>query len=320
MEKTSGKVGARAWDATVAGAHAGIGTLWFLLRIILPVTLAVAILEWSGILAEFAIFLSPVMGLIGLPGEASLVLISSVLLNIYSAIAVAGSLALNLRAATILALMCLTAHNLIVETAVMRKTGSSAIKMVLLRIGMALLSAFILNLVLPEALAKSPFSVSISSTRLDFLPMLGAWSLSTLLLTIKIVVIVFAIMIGQKLLAEFRVMDLLSRLFAPLMRFFGLPASSSFLWIVINVVGYSYGAGIIVKEIEEGRMKPQDGDLFNHHAGICHSLLEDTALYLAVGIPFIWLTVPRIILAVAVVWLERFRRHFFRRSFRAGVA
>ncbi len=320
MENNSGKVGARAWKAAVAGAHSGIGTLWFLLRIILPVTLAVAILEWSGILAEFAKFLSPVMGLIGLPGEASLVFISSVLLNIYSAIAVAGSLALNLRDATILALMCLTAHNLLVETAVMRKTGSSAIKMVLLRIGMALLSAFILNLVLPEALANSPFSVSISSTRLDFLPMLGAWALSTLLLTVKIVVIVFVIMIGQKLLAEFRVMDLLSRFFAPLMRLFGLPASSSFLWIVINVVGYSYGAGIIVKEIEEGRMKPQDADLFNHHAGICHSLLEDTALYLAVGIPFLWLTLPRIVLAVAIVWLERFRRHFFRRSFRAGVA
>jgi hypothetical protein len=104
------------------------------------------------------------------------------------------------------------------------------------------------------------------------------------------------------------------------MQFFGLPASSSFLWIVINVVGYAYGAGIVVKEIEEGRMKPQDGDLFNHHAGMCHSLLEDTTLYAAVGIPIFWITLPRIVLAILVVWLERGRRHFFRRSFRAGVA
>jgi hypothetical protein len=320
MDSSAGNVVARARKAVAAGLRAGLGTLWFLLRIIVPVTFIVALLEWSGALAWIAALLSPAMRLIGLPGEAALVVISSILLNIYSAIAVAGSLALSLRDATILALMCLTAHNLIVETAVMRKTGSSGIKMVLLRLAMAVVGALVLNLLLPAALANQTFSVSFSATRLEFMPMLGAWALSTLKLSVKIVLIVFSIMIGQKLLAEFRVMDLLSRIFSPLMRFFGLPASSSFLWIVINIVGYSYGAGIVVKEIEDGKMKAQEGDLFNHHAGVCHSLLEDTALYMAVGIPFIWITLPRLLLAIAVVWLERFRRHYFRRSFRAGVA
>ena len=77
----------------------------------------------------------PIMGLVGLPGDAALVFISSVFLNIYSADrrslldvpSTCGS-------ATILAIMCLTAHNLIVETAVMKKTGSSGSKMVFLRI------------------------------------------------------------------------------------------------------------------------------------------------------------------------------------------
>jgi spore maturation protein SpmB len=310
----------RARTATVAGARAGAGTVWFLLRIIVPVTLAVALLDWSGILLWLARLLAPAMGLVGLPGEAALVILSSVLLNLYSAIAVAGSLELTLRDATILALICLTAHNLIVETAIMRKAGSSALKMVLLRLAMAIVSALLLDLLLPAALANARFSSVSSANRLDFLPMLGAWGLSTLALAFKIVVIVFALMVAQKLLAEFKVLDALSRFFAPLMQVFGLPSSSSFLWIVINVVGYAYGAGIVVKEIQEGRMKPQDGDLFNHHAAISHSLLEDTALYVAVGIPILWITLPRLALAILVVWLERFRRHFFRRSFRAGVA
>jgi spore maturation protein SpmB len=150
--------------------------------------------------------------------------------------------------------------------------------------------------------------------------MLGAWSLSTVRLSLKIVLFVVAVMITQRLLEEFGVMDFLSRLLAPVIRLFGLPREASFLWIVINIVGYAYGAGIIEEQVRAGRMKQQDADLFNHHAGLCHSLLEDTALFLAVGVPLFWITVPRLILALLAVWLERVRRHFFRHSFRVGTA
>jgi len=309
----------RVRRAALTGARNAAGNAWFLLRIIVPVTLAVAILGWSGILEVLARLLAPAMGLLGLPGEASLVLISSMLLNIYSAIAVAGSLGLDLRAATILAIMCLTAHNLLVETAVMKKTGSSASKMVALRIGVAILAGWLYNLLLPASLALSPFSAAAAAgSRPEFAAMLGQWALTTGKLALKICVIVLGIMVAQRLLEEFKVMDFLSRLLRPVMKFLGLPDSASFLWIVINVVGYAYGAGIVVEQIGAGRMKPQEGDLFNHNAGICHSLLEDTALYLAVGISLFWLTVPRLVLASAVVWLERARRHYFRRSFRVG--
>jgi hypothetical protein len=92
-----------------------------------------------------------------------------------------------------------------------------------------------------------------------------------------------------------------------------------FMWIVINIVGYAYGAGIIKAARDEGRMTLQEGDLFNHHAAISHSLLEDTVLYAAISIPVLWLIVPRLALAVVVVWGERLRRYLFRRSLKAGV-
>jgi hypothetical protein len=65
-------------------------------------------------------------------------------------------------------------------------------------------------------------------------------------------------------------------------------------------------------------MKRQEADLFNHHAAVSHSLLEDTILYAALGIPVFWLTVPRLAMAILVVWAERLRRTAFRRSFRVG--
>jgi spore maturation protein SpmB len=309
----------RAALAVFEGAKSSVSTVLFLLKVVVPVTLAVAVLDWLGVLAWASGLLGPLMGLIGLPGQAALVFLSSVFLNIYTAIAVAASLTLDLKSATILAVMCLTAHNMIVETAVMKKTGSSAVKMILLRIGAALAVGFVFDLILPAWMAGTPYSsAAASGSRPAFAPMIGAWAVSTGLLSLKIAAIVLGVMVAQRLLEEFHVLDLLSRLLAPFMKVFGLPRQASFLWIVINVVGYSYGAGIVQEQVASGGMKKQDADLFNHHAGLCHSLVEDTALYFTVGIPLFWITVPRLVMGALVVWLERARRHFVLRSFRAG--
>jgi spore maturation protein SpmB len=319
-ENQRGSVVARIVSAVRAGLPGAFHAIWFLLRVVVPVSLAVALFDWLGILLWISKLMSPVMALIGLPGEASLVFISSIFLNIYSAIAVASSMPLDSRAVTILAIMCLTAHNLVVETAVMKKTGSSGAKMIVLRIGWAFAAAFAFNLLLPQASA-SPIPVSsLEPAHPAFLGMLSLWGLSTARLALKIAIIVLAVTMAQRLLEEFAIMGILSRIFAPAMRVFGLPRDASFLWIVINAVGYAYGAGIVEEQVRAGRLKPQEADLFNHHAGLCHSLLEDTILFLAVGVPFLWITLPRLLLALVAVWLERARRRFFRRSFRVGTA
>lgn len=310
----------RAAAAARTGLTAGLKTSLYLLRIMVPVSLAVALLRWSGALGWTAGLLAPAMRLLGLPGEGALVLVSAATLNVYSAVAVIEGLSLSARETTILAIMCLSAHNLFIETAVMKSSGSSATKMVLLRVGTAVALAAALNLLLPASEAGQGVAATVAQAEPAFLPAMAAWGLSTLRLVVKILLLVEAIMVGQRLLEEFGIMDLLSRLVAPAMRVFGLSRDASFLWIVVNVVGYAYGAGIIVDRVKDGKMKPQEADLFNHHAAVCHSLLEDTALFLAIGVPLFWITIPRLAAALLVVWFERTRRHRFRRSFRVGTA
>lgn len=286
----------------------------------IPVSLVVFLLTWFKVIPVIAVVLEPFMKLFGLPGEAALVFISSILLNIYSAIAVMKTLSLSLHDIIILALMCLTAHNMIVETLVMKKTGSSALKMIILRIGMALFTAFILNLLLPAHFsATRTVTESISKNTVDFLQALQSWAVSLLELIKKIVLLVMSIMILQEILKEFSIAEKLSRLFAPLMSLFGLSKESSILWILVNTVGYAYGAGIIIKNVEEGTMTRTNADLFNHHAGMMHSLLEDTFLFLVIGVPVFWLIVPRVLLALIVVWLERLRRLYIKNMFKAGI-
>ncbi len=310
-------------------------TTWLLLRIMVPVSFVVAALEWLGVVNFLASYLDPVMKFFGLPGSASLVIISSVFLNIYSAIGIIGTLGLAGRSLTILAIMCLTAHNLPVELVVMKKTGSSVFKMIFLRLSMMVLAGWVFNAVLPpdspsaelelkaSAVAAAETGTVIDAPRPAYVrpPVLGAlksWGLSTLELLLKMVVLIVLIMILQKLLEETGVMSALSKLSAPILRIFGLPKGSSVLWLVIQVVGYAYGAAVLMDQVNEAKMSPRDGDLLNHHAAVCHSLLEDSALFAAIGVPLLWITLPRLAMAFIVVWLERLRRFFFRKSFEVG--
>lgn len=310
----------RFWSAIKKGILSGFATVLFLFKVMIPVSLAVFLLTWFKVIPVIAVVLEPFMKLFGLPGEAALVFLSSILLNIYSAIAVMKTLSLSLHDIIILSLMCLTAHNMIVETIVMKKTGSSALKMVFLRIGMALLTAFILNLILPAHFsATRTVTEPLTSGTVSFMQALESWAVSLLKLIRKIVLLVLSIMILQEILKEFSIAQRLSHLFAPLMSLFGLSKETSILWILVNTVGYAYGAGIIIKSVEEGTMTRTDADLFNHHAGMMHSLLEDTFLFLVIGVPVFWLVVPRIILALFVVWLERLRRIYIKNMFKAGI-
>lgn len=318
----------RSAQAAATSVAPALRATRFLVAVMVPVSLAVALLKEAGFIDLLSLWLDPAMSFIGLGGSSSLVFVSALLLNNYSAIAVIGTLGLPLRDVTILAVMCLIAHNLIIECAVMKRTGSSATKMALLRIFVALVAAFGLNLVLPGAPAHRAvgfvpsaelFDLSGLGFPLSRLPaVLGAWALASGLLIAKVAVLVSVLTAGQKILEEFGAIDRLGRAMAPLMLVFGLPASTSFLWIVANVLGLAYGSAIMIDRAESGKLPLADGDLFNHHAGISHSLLEDSILYMALGVGAFWVFVPRLVLAIAVVWLERGRRVLFRRSFRVG--
>jgi len=45
---------------------------------------------------------------------------------------------------------------------------------------------------------------------------------------------------------------------------------------------------------------------------ISHSLLEDTMVFVAIGVPVFWITIPRIFLAIVVVWMIRFILYLLR--------
>lgn len=148
--------------------------------------------------------------------------------------------------------MILAAHNMITETAVQKKTGSSAVRMVLVRTISSLIIGYTLNLIIPGGGKMAV--IEATATDLTLIEMLEVWFFKTLKLVVMMSVLIFTLSIIQRLLAEFGVIRWLSKFMRPVMAFFGLPAKTAFLWIVANTLGLAYGAAVMIDETESGKI------------------------------------------------------------------
>ncbi|MDA8211071.1 MAG: nucleoside recognition protein [Clostridia bacterium] len=127
------------------GLTKGLTTTWVLTKVMAPVYLAVTVLGQTPVMDWMARMAQPVMGLLGLPGEAATALVIGKVLNLYAAIGAMGALTLNTRETTVLALVLLISHNLFVETVVSKKTGIKVTSLVMVRIFGGFLAGMLLN-------------------------------------------------------------------------------------------------------------------------------------------------------------------------------
>jgi len=297
----------KLWSCIVEAFQPALKTGLWLLYITVPVSFAVLLLKVSGGLAIMAQFFKPVFSLLGLPGEAAIVFATACFLNIYSCIAVIETLGLAGRTVTILALMCLISHNLPVESAVQKKTGTSLMQMICIRLFASFAGAMALNMLLPaDAYQAATLAVDKVHVSAGFQSELTTWFIGISYLCGKIMIIVTLLMILQRILEEFGVTRLLSRTLKYPLMLLGVPHQAAFLWVVANTLGLAYGAGIIVDHVNRGRLSRAHAVILNYHIAISHSLLEDTFLFVAIGVSAGWITIPRIILAAIIVWLKRF--------------
>lgn len=276
-------------------------SFWFL-KIMLPVSFFVLLLSYFNILPYLSSFAAPLFSRLGLPGDAALVFVTSIFTNIYTVIALISTLDFSVREGIILAMMCLISHNYLVETLVQKKTGSSAVAMILLRFCCSFAAAWVLNLILPGfsgRMTGQPAEV------LGFSDTLFNWLQNSVLLSLKVVGIITLLMIVQRLLEEVGILKWLSSLLGPLMTLMGLPRQVAFLWLVGNTLGLAYGSAVLMDYAKQGKLSVREADLLNYHLAVSHSQLEDPILFAVLGLPVLWLIVPRIVLAIFVVWIKR---------------
>lgn len=139
------------WDykqTIIKGAKSGLKTTWELTKIIVPVYFIVTFLKHTFLLEFISDIFKPFMNVVGLPGEAAIVIVLGNMVNLYAAIGAIATLTLTAKEITIIAVMLSFSHSLFMETAVARKTGMNVLIVLVIRFSLAIASGIILNILL----------------------------------------------------------------------------------------------------------------------------------------------------------------------------
>ena len=127
------------------GAKDGLKTTWELAKVLVPVYFLITILKYTPLMDMMVGLFEPLTRLVGLPGEAALPLVIANLLTIYPALPAIIAFPFTTKEITIIATMILLCHSLLVEGAIARKAGTTAWKIISLRISTALVAGVLLN-------------------------------------------------------------------------------------------------------------------------------------------------------------------------------
>ena len=294
----------KLWASVKAALPAAAKICLWMIEVTAGVSFAIFLLKYFGVLQWLSVYLEPLFKHFGLPGAASLAWVSGYFVNCYSAIAAGVTMGLDVRQMTILAVMALCAHNMPIEVTVQKKTGTSAVLMIVVRTVSSIVMGLLLNLVLPAwgtAAAAEEATVCTDPFWTQFL----SWLLGMLHLALKMTCIIFLLNILQQIIADSGAVEPMSRFLAPLMKVFGLPASTAFFWVVANIIGLAYGGAAMMKEAESGKLSQHDIDLINLHVGVSHSNLEDLILFSLAGGVWWVILFSRWILSAVRVWIAR---------------
>lgn len=260
---------------------------WSLLKIMIPVMLAVKVAVELGVIPWLGAIFAPVMMLVGLPPEMGVVWATTCLVNLYGgAAALLGVLPetpLTVAQMTVLSVMMLAGHGLPLEQRICQKAGASLIVTAALRLGFALGYGAILSAI------YNGFDLLQQPLDITFLPHhsqqegWGDWLLASAESLLSMLGILVVLLLVLRLMDASGLTRLLTRLLSPVLRLMGIGPQATPLTMIGVLLGLSYGGGLIIRDSQAGRLPPRDTFLAIAFLCLCHSLIEDTLFMMALG-------------------------------------
>lgn len=284
------EIAAKPFNAVLGrGVRAGLSTAWMLGKIIFPITFALVLLQHTPVIGYVVAALEPVMGILGLRGEAAIPLVLGVFLNLYGAIAAISSLTLTVKEVFILAVMLSFAHNMFIETGVALKVGVRLWVVLLVRFGLAILWALLIKYGWQGGGEIARYSLVPEAAEV----VTGWGAISWLALkkaafsTLQVCAIVIPLMLIIQFLKEHLWLNRFSRKMGGVARLLGVKPNASLTLVAGFFTGLAYGAGIMVQAVEEDGVSRKDATLTLIFLMACHAVVEDTFLFVPLGIP-VW--------------------------------
>ncbi|MFO7818410.1 MAG: hypothetical protein R6V39_12125 [Desulfovibrionales bacterium] len=272
-----------------------------LFRIMIPIIIAVRILQDLGLISYLAVPLEPVMQLMGLPGSMGLVWATALVNNIYAGMIVFVSLPesahLSIAQVTVLSTVMLVAHALPVELKIAQKTGPRLVVQGIFRVGSAFILGILLNLIYSNGnLLQEPSTIlwNPDPAPSGYLQ----WALAQGRNLTAIFAIITSLMALTRILDKLRITNFFIRALRPLFQSMGIGRQAGPISIIGMIMGLSYGGGLIIHEVKNGNIPARDVFFSMTLMGICHSVIEDTLLMLLLGADLSGILWARIIYAL----------------------
>lgn len=303
MSKNSGKKWRRIrWRE---GLKSGLRTTWELGRIIFPVTLAVSVLQYTAVYDALLSGLTPVMALLGLPNEAAVPLVLGNLLNLYAAIGAILTMELTVKQVFILALMLSFSHSLPVEAAVCRRIGVSVSLVVGFRVLLALVVAGAVNLLWDGGGQVARYGLApVSEVEPSGWARISLGALQSATVGVfQLALIVFPVMVMIQVLRDLGALGWFGAKMRPLMRPFGIAPHGAVTMAGGLIFGLAFGAGVILEQVREQEFTKRELTLMILFLCACHAVIEDTLIFIPLGINVLPLLLIRLLAAVALTLL-----------------
>ncbi|MFG6114641.1 nucleoside recognition domain-containing protein [Halobacillus sp. MO56] len=282
------------------GLKQGLSVSWTLGKVIFPVTLIVTILRFTPVLPWAMEKIAPFMAWLGLSGEAAVPLVLGNFLNLYAGIAAIISFDFTVKEVFILAVMMSFSHNLLIESTVASRVGVSWWFVIGFRITLALLAAAVINLVWKGGGELADYGLAPQQQAAPEgwaeIIMQGLQTASMGIL--QLVLIVLPLMVFMQYLREKGWLDIFSGWVAPATKFLGMERNTSMTLVAGLTIGLAYGAGMMIQAVKEDGVSKKDMYLAMIFLVACHAVVEDTLIFIPLGIPVWPLLAFRLITAI----------------------
>jgi hypothetical protein len=267
-----------------------------ILKLVVPFYILADILLYFDLLRPVSLLFSPVTSVLQLPAETAMAITAGIFLNLYAAVAFAAPLGLSAYEWTILGVFLGVCHSLPVENSIMKKLGIGFLYSTFLRVSMAFLTTLPLFFLPASFFSGKSSGKAVELTHYSSIQEMLLHSVTNAaILSAKIICLISLIIF---------LMDGLKR--TKFISNYGERVQTSFSLLTGQLLGITYGAGILFKEAESGNLKKQDLFFIGTFLMICHSLLEDPLLFVLFGANYWVIVISRFSMAcIAALLLRR---------------
>lgn len=277
-----------------------------LFKVMIPVSIIVKVLQELDVVVFMGKVFSPLMYVVGLPGEMGLVWATGIITNMFGGImayiSISSQMDITVAQVTILATMLLVAHTFPVELQIARKCGLRVVPVMLIRFVFAIVMGFILYVIYDKAnylQGKAEIPLLKAATDQTLLQ----WAVEELKKYFIIFLLVCNLFFVIKVLQKVGVIGLLARMLTPLFRFLGISNNVMTITITGLLLGIVYGGALIIHEARSGKVGAKDVFYAMVLMSLCHSIIEDTLLMMSLGAHISGILVIRAILAILITFL-----------------